>query len=104
MNIPWKDPEKELPEDGEQIWVLTQHWKKNGPLSITIFGGEATRIQAGELDMMAAINKDYLGEGWRQVALKVLKGDILKNETHFAAAWCRATELDMPNWLLHKKQ
>lgn len=95
--IPWKNPEKELPAPGEKIWILNQHWKKEGILSCEIMGCEVRRVTTDQIDVLVAENTDYTGAGWVSFDLKVFTNG--EKERERPLAWCRMDELLLPEWI-----
>lgn len=56
----WIDPEKQLPENGQIIWILLKHWKEEGSLSCEIYSGEVWEAAPG---ILLVDNNDYIGQG-----------------------------------------
>ncbi len=61
MKLKWRNPKKDLPKVGEVVWVLMEHWKKEGALSCEIFCGEVEVSNDGK--QISAYNNDYIGSG-----------------------------------------
>lgn len=94
--INWRNPKKELPSEGELVWVMLEPHKNRGSLlastmSIEIVCGE---VSYGRDGSCVVFNHDELGQGnigW------------LLNESKYhwetkAIAWIPINEMTLPNF------
>ena len=56
----WINPFEQLPEPGQIVWVLLQHWKEDNPQSYEIYAGEVFKHYDGTV---VVENNDYIGLG-----------------------------------------
>lgn len=80
----WKNPHKEKPEDGQIVWVLLEHSKKNGAQSCEIY--------AGEYRNGAVHNHDDIGTGWQIWEFP----EDNKSDCNKVAAWCYESDIPLP--------
>lgn len=92
--INWKNPNVELPENGEYVAVLFYHWKECWPLSVEIRFGEARNWIDDEGNKTIVIeNDDFSGhlERW----------EFGGNTCETPKSWCYAKEFQRPEFLKH---
>lgn len=90
--IKWRDPSKELPEEGEIVAVITQHWKAHNPRSCIIYFGEVQYSKSRESCRVQT--DDFTGEGSFSISLRQLNGEVK------GFAWCPSSELTLPKNLV----
>lgn len=88
----WKNPEKDLPKEGEIVAVLFQHWKEHKPLSCEILFGE---VEYYDEDCTVQTN-DMTGMGSYNIKLK---GKSMHGEN--ILAWISSKEFELPSWIPH---
>lgn len=88
----WKNPNKELPQEGCIVAVLIQHNKKHFPLSLEIAFGEVQYFS----DSVIVSNDDFIGAG-------SMKWILRAEDTPFdrAIAWAYFQDLDLPGWIVN---
>lgn len=98
MTIEWKDPNLELPQDGECVAALRYHWKQCWPLSVEIMFGEVESYQHVDGYRVARVNTcDFTGGGnyhWNFPVNKYFDSDHI-------AAWAYSKEFKRPEFLIH---
>ena len=93
----WRNPEKELPTDGQRVWVMLEPHKDRGSLfasamSIEVCCGEVSWCNEGV--ECRVFNVDELGLGdisW------VLRGELDGYDTR-AIAWLPVDEMPLPKF------
>lgn len=100
--IPWKNPEKDLPQVDSIIWILDQHHKAAGALSCEILGFQVREVKTDLIHALVAENMDYIGTGWRQFVLKEFNAKDERWKDDRPLAWCYQSELNFPPWIRHK--
>jgi hypothetical protein len=90
----WINPKDKLPNDGDIVWVLVQHWKNAGPLSCEIYCGE---VESSELGDCRVLNNDYIGQGGISWYLKQPCERAFGGED--AVAWAHVEREHLPDWL-----
>lgn len=98
----WRNPDKELPKVGEVVWVLLQHWKKNGAQSCEIYAGiveEQSSYVDPTLIELVVCNLDDYGQGSSTWILH--STDEFWKQTrgcNAPIAWLPEKELNIPKW------
>lgn len=109
--INWRNPNKELPKEGEIVWVIYGHWKQHNPLSYELMSGEVSYTRYNDNPMVQS--GDFTGKGsWGIHLLEeweakescdyFTKGESYRND-EYAIAWIPASEFPMPEWTPHDK-
>lgn len=93
----WRNPNKELPKDGEVVWVVTQHNKQHNPRSCEIFCGEVEVYEEENIKDVRINTIDFTGQGCTQVTI----GPTVDSWYPKAVAWCYPIDLPMPEWMPH---
>lgn len=96
MSLNWRDSKKELPKEGEIVWVIYQHWKEHNPRSCQIFCGEVQYNNSGKDPRVQT--DDFTGSGAWAV---YFNGEQVSEDR--ALAWIPASEFKMPEWIPHDK-
>lgn len=93
----WRDPSKELPKEGAIVWILIQHWKKEGALSCEIYCGEVN-YSKDKLEC-SVFNNDYIGSGGlRWILWQHEELDYRNSLSDMADAWLPESEITLPDW------
>jgi len=87
----WRNPKKELPNQGEQVWMLYKHWKENGILGFQIMGGEIEYVDPTKKIGGRACSGDFTGQGNWSVYFDEDNQDV-------AIAWAYPDDLPLPEW------
>lgn len=94
----WRNPKKELPNEGEIVVILLQHWKERGALSCELYCGEVE--YSNDRLSCRAYNSDYIGAGaaswpiWQHEDYEYRNSDV-----DIAKAWIPASEFSLPKWI-----
>lgn len=92
--INWRDPEKELPKEGSQVWAMYSHWKSNGIMGFQIMGGEVEADNTGKVSRVCS--NDYTGHGsW---SVYFYDEDSEFDHDDYCLAWVYAEEMPLPEW------
>lgn len=87
----WRDPKKELPTNFTGVVaVMTQHWKKNNPISSEIYFGEVEWNNSGK--QCRVCTGDYSGKGSWSLYFEEGHDDEI-------VAWMPSNEFIMPGFL-----
>jgi len=87
----WKDPRKEIPEEGRIVAVINKHFKRDTHLNISIHFGI---VEYGNDSVVYASENDEMGSGditW-QITPVEWPSSIY--------AWSYAEEINIPKWKL----
>ena len=93
--IEWKNPEKEWPQQGEIVWCVYRHNKREYPQSYQIMAGEVEVSNEGSIRVNSC---DYTGCGNWSVYLKYSNDKYCLDD--IALAWCYRKAFVLPDWLL----
>jgi len=97
MNLNWKDPKKELPREGEIVWVLYKHWKNNNPMSYELMSGEVEYNNKNQDPRVCSC--DYTGKGnWSVYLLNTYD----HSGEEYAEAWIYPKDFQLPDWILNE--
>ena len=91
----WRNPIKELPNEGDVIWVLLKHYKRDPhptPLNCEIYAGEVGRDNSG---VLFVDNADEIGQGWQIWTF----GEENARAEHIDA-WLPVEEMLVPEFLI----
>jgi hypothetical protein len=94
----WRNPKEELPNEGETVWVLLQHWKEEGALSCEIYCGEVE--YSNDRLSCRAFNNDWIGSGGASWTIwQSSEYEYQSDDCDTAKAWLPASELPLPKWI-----
>lgn len=93
----WRDPAKELPVDGQTVWVLLAPHKDRGSLLKSAMSME---IVCGEVysneNVIRVENMDELGMG--SIGWYLVRPDNFIYDESYGIAWLPVEELPLPGW------
>ena len=93
--IDWKNPEKEFPDEGRCIAVITYHNKNNWPLSAEIlFGIVEYWINRDGVKGFDCQTWDCTGYGCSYTTYPEQQGELIH-------AWAYCQEINKPSWMTH---
>ena len=95
----WHNPDVQLPEKDDVVWVMIQHWKQNGPLSIEIYAGQ---VSIGNDGSCVVFNNDDIGMGSLMWYLSPKPDEYSDSYTERAVAWAYAGNHHIPPWIKSK--
>jgi hypothetical protein len=99
--INWRNPLKELPEQGEKIFYVDWHWKMLIPGSYKIIGGTFEKSNAQQLRDGVRHRVDEWDEhGGGGAYLDWPRDEDEMLDCDYVGAWCPASEINLPEWLL----
>lgn len=93
----WRNPEIELPKEGQKVWIMLEPHKDRGSLlesamSIQVVCGEATYLSDGKACLIE--NGDELGSG----DIAWVLGDYESDYSEYAFAWLPVEEFIYPGF------
>jgi hypothetical protein len=90
--IRWRNPEEDLPEEGQIVWVVYAHSKEQRPQSYQLMAGTVECDNTGRVSRVQS--DDWTGAG----SWAVYFPNPWDYSDDVAIAWVPADEINLPEW------